>query len=357
MGASDRAGSVGWKLTLGGADVDVKDIKQFTVDKDLNQPDMAVAVLRNTNHAWVAKAKIGDPFKIQTTTPGNDDLKLLFSGDISGIEPQYKANGESTVTIRAFCPLHKKLQGRSSETYQDKTDQQILDAVLGGIEFKGPDEKPVHKHVYRDNMSLLDFARLRASRIGCYIWNENGKVCVKKPELDKDSGIEFYVAANQDRAHRMKSFSPRLTGAQIVKSLEVRGWDPEKKEEIVARVSAEPSPLGNTEASSASGSKAAELTYESDFPIHSKEEATALAKARLQERNLGYMSAEAEAFGHPDYLPGMVIKICVNSQATDKFDGKYFVMGTTHKYSHGTPTNPDGGYTTFFRLARNAEVA
>jgi hypothetical protein len=52
----------------------------------------------------------------------------------------------------------------------------------------------------------------------------------------------------------------------------------------------------------------------------------------------------------------MVIKVFVNSQAEDRFDGKYFVMGTTHKYSHGTRTSPEGGYTTVFRLARNAEV-
>jgi len=353
---AERAGSVGWKLTLGGGQVDAGEIIQFTVDKDLDQPDHAVAVLRNTSHKHVAQAKIGDPFKIETTTPGNDDMKLLFTGEIAGIEPQYKGGGESRVVIRAFCKLHKKLAGRKSKTFQDKTDQQILEEVLGGIDFKGPDEKPTYKHITQDNMSDLDFARLRASRIGCYIWNENGSVKVKKPELDKDSGIEFFVFENQGKTHRMKSFAPRLTGAQIVKSLEVRGWNPETKKAIVERVSAEPSPLGNTEASSAAGDKAADVTFTCDQPIWSNEEAKALAKAKLQQHNLGYMSAEAEAFGNPAYLPGQVIKINVNSQAADKFDGKYFVTGTTHKYSHGTQTNPDGGYTTVFRLARNAEV-
>lgn len=353
---AERAGSVGWKLTLGGGQVDIRDIIQFTVDKDLNQPDMAVAVLRNTHHKYVNSAKIGDPFKIESTVPGGNSYKLLFTGEIAGIEPQYKGGGESRVTVRAFCKLHKKLAGRKSKTFQDKTDQQILEEVLGGIEFKGPDEKPTYKHITQDNMSDLDFARLRASRIGCYIWSENGAIKVKKPELDKDSGVEFKVYDKQDGDHRIKSFAPRLTGAQIVKSLEVRGWNPETKKPIVERVNAEPSPLGNTEASSAAGSKAADVTFTCDQPIWSNEEAKALAKAKLQEHNLGYMSAEAEAFGNPDYLPGKVIKIFVNSQQADKFDGKYFVTGTTHKYAHGTQTNPDGGYTTVFRLARNAEV-
>lgn len=355
MGASDRAGSVGWKLTLGSGEVSVQDIIQFTCDKDFNQPDMAVAVLRNTDHKYVAQAKIGDPFKIQTTTPGRDDLKLLFTGTIAGVEPQYKGGGESRVVIRAFDVLHKKLQGKKSKTFKDKTDQQILEEVLGGIDFKGPDEKPVYKHVYQTNMSDLDFARMRATRMGCNIWTENGSIKVKVPELDKDSGIEFYVYENQDRAHRMKSFAPRLTGAQILKSLEVRGWDVEGKQLFTGVAQAQPSPLGNTEASSAAGPNAAP-TFMADAPVHSNEEAKMLAKAKLLQHNLGYMSAEAEAFGNPDYLPGKVIKIFVNSQQADKFDGKYHVSGTTHKYAHGTPTNPDGGYTTVFRLQRNAEV-
>jgi phage protein D len=354
--AAERAGSVNWKLSLGGGPVDAQDIVQFTVDKDLNQPDMAVAVLRNSDHKYVAQAKIGDPFKIETTEPGKDTLKILFVGEISGIEPVYKGGAESRVTVRAFCKLHKKLAGRRSKTFQDKTDQQILNEVLGGVEdFQGPDEKPCYKHITQDNMSDLDFARLRASRMGCFIWSENGSIKVKKPKFE-DSGIEFYVYENQGRDHRMKSFAPRLTGAQIVRSLEVRGWDPEKKEAIVQRVQAAPSPLGNTEASAASGSKAADVTFTCDEPIFSSEEARMVAKAKLQDHNLGYMSAEAEAFGNPEYMPGTVIKISINSQAADKFDGKYFVTGTTHKYAHGTPTNPDGGYTTVFRLARNAEV-
>jgi uncharacterized protein len=351
---ADRAGSVGWKLNLGGQ-VDAKDIIQFTVDKDLMQPDMAVAVLRNTDHKYVARAKIGETLTIEATSPGKDDYKLLFTGKITGVEPQYKGGGESRVVVRAFCPLHKKLQGKKSDTYQDKNDQQILQQVLGDIDFKGPDEKPTYKHVYRPNMSDLDFARMRAARMGCFIWNENGTIKVHKPKFE-DSGVEFYVYENQDREHRMKSFSPRLTGAQIVKKYTVQGWDPEGKEKFTGKATAEPSKLGNTEASSAAKDAAAEETFTCDEPIFSNEEATMIAKAKLQEHNLGYMSAEAEAFGNADYKPGMVIKIFINSQAADRFDGGYFVTGTTHKYSHGTQTNPDGGYTTVFRLARNAEV-
>jgi phage protein D len=354
MGASDRAGSVGIKVSIGGTEVPDGDLIQFTVDKDVNQPDQVVVVLRNSHHKYSNDVKPKDPIEVKVTTPGNNDMKLLFTGTVKGQEPDYKAGGESRCTIRGYCTLHDKLTTPKTRTFPDKNDQQILTEVLGQIDFKGPDEKPTYKHVYQTKMSDLDFARQRAARMGCHIWNENGKIMVKKPELDKDSGVDFAIHENQDKPHRMKSFRPRLSGSQTLKSYETTGWDPEKKEIIQQKVKPDPSPLGNTEASQGAGD-AGEGAM-GDEPFESAEEAKMVAKAKIQEHNLKYMTAEAEAFGNPAYMPGMVIKISVNSQASDKFDGKYYVMGVTHKYSHGTQTNPDGGYTTFLRLARNAEV-
>jgi hypothetical protein len=353
--AADRAGSVGWKLTLAGEEVKATDIVQFTVNKSLDQPDEANVVLRNTDHRYTAKAKDGETLSLKTTSPGSDDMKQLFDGKIASAKPQYAGGGESRIVIKGYCSLFKKLQGKKRDTFQDQTDQQILQKVLGNIDFQGPDEAPTYKHVTRPNMSDLEFARMRAARMGCYIFNDNGTIKVHKPKFE-DSGIEFYVYENEGKQHRMKKFDPALTGSQILKAMEVRGYDPEKKEAIVARVNAEPSKLGNTEASAAASESAADCTFTCDEPIFSKEEATMIAKAKLLRHNLQYIRATAEAFGNADYKPGIVVKIFINSQAADRFDGGYFVVSTTHKYSHGTQTNPDGGYTVFFILARNAEV-
>jgi phage protein D len=350
-----RIGTAEWQLLLSGSPVDNGHVISFTVDKDFNQPDMAVVVLKNDDHAYSNdRSRIGAPFEIKIAEAGQSQKKTLFKGEVAGVEGNYKGGGESRVMIRAFCnQLHPKLAGKKSETFQDKTDKQIISQVLGGCDFKGPEIQ--HKHVYQDNMSDLDFARLRAARIGCFIWTDNGSIVCKRPELDKDSGIKFNVY-DKGGEHRMKSFTPRMSSARIVKSVEVRGWNPETKKLIVKRVSAEPSPLGDKEASSAASEHAADETFTCDQPVWNEEEAKALAEARLQEHNLGYMSAEAEAVGNPAYTPGTVISIFVNSQAKDRFDGKYLVVGTTHKYTQGTRTSPEGGYTTVFRLSRNAEV-
>lgn len=354
--AADRASSVKWEVSMGGT-VDIRDCIQFTVDKDVNQPDHAIVVLKNTDHKYTPMAKDGTTLTIKTTSPGKEDLKTLFTGKVVKVDPQYKGGDVSRIAVSAYDDkLHKALQGKKSWTQQDCTYKDILEKCLPGCDIKGPDENPTFKHRYIANMSDLDLARMVAQRMGCFIFNQEGTIKVLHPKKAEDSGIEFYVYENQDKEHRMKSFNPRLTGSRILKAVEVRGWDPEKKEAIVHKAKAEPSKLGNTEASSAASSTAADSSSVCDVPVFSLEEAKMIAKAHLVHANLGYIEAEAEAFGKADYGPGQIIKIFINSQAADRFDGSYFVIGTTHKYSHGTQTNPDGGYTTVFRLKRDAEV-
>jgi hypothetical protein len=65
------------------------------------------------------------------------------------------------------------------------------------------------------------------------------------------------------------------------------------------------------------------------------------------------MSAEGRGVRQPEVPARTGHQDRHQQQAADKFDGKYFVVGTTHRYSHGTlDRNPTAAYTTVFRLAR-----
>src|SRR5687768_17405167 len=102
---ADRAGSVGWELTLAGKKVEPTDIISFVVNKALNQPDECVVVLKNTDHKYAAMAKDGESISLKTTSPGKDDKKLLFDGKIGGTQPQYAGGGESRISVRGYCSL------------------------------------------------------------------------------------------------------------------------------------------------------------------------------------------------------------------------------------------------------------
>ena len=82
----------------------------------------------------------------------------------------------------------------------------------------------------------------------------------------------------------------------------------------------------------------------------------AIATARLQELSLSFITGECEVKGDPIYDLGAIVEIINEEEKTakdDPFNGNYYIMGVTHKYT--VPRNKDGGYSSILRLARDAQ--
>jgi hypothetical protein len=101
------------------------------------------------------------------------------------------------------------------------------------------------------------------------------------------------------------------------------------------------------------GKHASEETFTVDLPIWSKEEADAIAKARVRDLNLTFLTGEAVCAGNPKVKMGTVVEIEANANGDDPFNGKYYVMGVTHQ--HTMPKGKDGGYQTVIKFARDGQ--
>jgi phage protein D len=352
------ASAVGIKVKCGGSDVDPKHLVSFNVDQDLGQPDMCAVTIRNEDNRYSSSLKVADPVEISV---GDGSGTKIFSGEVVGLEPVYKASGENTVTVRAFNRLHRLLRGRKSKTFLDRSDKQIVEAIAGEHQLDpkcGP-ASIVHKHVYQHNQTDLEFLRVRAARLGFDVWVEDKTLFFDQPKSDADSGVKLRYGEAEDSKSQgavfLKYFTPRMSSTGVVNAVTVRGWNPEKKEEIVGEAKAEPSKLGRTGADKAAGSLGNKATFEVDHPIFSKEEAETIAKAKLREAMMSFMTGEGECRGSPELKAGIVVTITVNpDQSDDRFNGKYLITGVTHRYSN--PTRGDaGGYVTAFRVCRDAE--
>ena len=338
------------EITIGGKKIDPSALISYTIDRDMDQPDMAVVTVSNQTDSQGGEHKIGGALEVKVGI-GSDAPKSIFKGEMLGADGSYKGGGTTTLTVRSVSKLHKLLRKKHSETYQNMDDQAILNKVAGrhglSLEFKGP--KIQYKHVYQHNQSDLEFLRMRAARIGCHVWCVDSKLMVKEPEFGDVVGEKLSV----DRGGILRSFNPRISSSSITKKVTVKGWDPEKKVEIVGKFEAKSSPLGSTPAHSACGEWASPETFFVDQPVHSKEEADAFAKARLMEMNLQYITGEAEVRGGPEFDLGKVVEIEANANGKDPYNGKYYIMGVTHR--HTLPKKSDGGYVTILKLARDAE--
>jgi phage protein D len=343
------SGAINFQIKIDGSPVSNGNFHAFVVERDVNQPDMCSIVLANQASYYTSKFKIAEDIEI--TVNGES----IYKGQIVGIEPQFKGGGKTTVLFRGMNKLHLLLRKRKSITFADMTDQDILGKVLrdAGLTLEWAHSKASsiqYKHVYQHNQSDLEFVRTRAGRIGAHVWCVDSQVHVKYPDLQRDSGLKLSLHS-QDEG--LKSFSPRMSSAAVVKKVTVKGWNPETKELITGTASASHSKLGSKDASSAAGQHGSEETFTVDHPISSQEEASALAAGRLMELSLGYITGEAECFGNPKFDLGQVISVDVDDgEAKNPFTGKYYVMGVTHRYSAERSAD---GFTTLLRLARDAQ--
>jgi phage protein D len=346
------SGATKFTVTIGGDPVSTGNFHSFSVERDVNQPDMCAVVLANQASFYTSKFKVADEMEIKV-----DDDQSIYKGQLVGIEPSFKGGGKTTVLLRGMNKLHLLSRKRKSVTFTEKKEKDILSQVLGdsglSIDWQHSKADPIqYKHVYQHNQSDLEFLRTRAARIGAHVWCVDSKVSVKFPDLQKDSGVKLAVNTTAKGVIGLKHFAPRLSSAPVVKKVTVKGWNPETKELITATATSSGSKLGSKVASSAAGTHGGEETFTVDHPIWSQEEATALAEGRLLELSLGYITGECECSGNPKFELGQVISVDVDDgKVKDPFTGKYYVMGVSHRYS---AQNKDG-FTSYLRLARDAQ--
>ena len=346
------AGATNFDIFINGEQVKDDHVHRFDIERDVNQPDMCTVVLTNQNAFYTSKVKIAQPLKIDV----GSDQTTIWEGEIVGIEPIYSGKDKTTVVIRGMNKLHKFTRGKVSKTFTKKSDKEILQEILTGmdLDFTHPKAAGIkYEHVYQHNQTPLEFARTRIGRIGAHFWCVGSKVFVKWPDFQQDSGIKLSVNPGQDSLGLLE-FYPRMSSHAVVKKVTVKGWNPETKELITGTASAQSSKLGSTNAKSGAGAHGDEETFQVDQPIWSKEEADLLAEAHLKERSITYVTGTAKTTGSSKFDLGQVFTVDVDASGKkDPFSGKYYILGLTHHY---VASGKDGFQTTL-RFARDAQDA
>jgi phage protein D len=348
--ADTTAGSPNVDILIDGKEASDNHFLSYVVDRDMFQPDMASIVLANQNDVYSSKP-VGAEIEIKVG--GGDSI---YKGEIVGLEPVYKGGEKARILIRAMNGFHKLLRKRKSVTFTDKTDEQILKQVVGdaGLSLEWKHETSItYKHVDQHNQTDMEFLRTRAARMGCHVWCVDKTIYVKQPELQSGPIAELKVDGKSEGGE-LRMFAPRLNSSAVVNKVTVKGWNPETKELITGDATVQGSKLGSQNSVAGSGKLGNEETFTVDHPIWSAQEAKALAKARLQDASLSFMTGEAEVRGSPKFDLGKIVNITANmASGDDPFNGKYYIMGVTHR--HIASKAKDGGYVTILRFARDAQ--
>ena len=324
-------------------------VSRVCVDEDAGFPGMfAVEIAGGDDDdetAWIDDGTFGIGTAVEIKMGYDDSLQTLISAEITGLEPTFVRGGRPSLTVRGHDRRHRLLRGRKTRSFVQQKDSDIASAIASeaGLTAQATDSQVVHDYVLQANQTNMEFLQERARRIEYEVVVE-GKTLHFRP-VQNDQGEVLTLTPEDD----LLEFYPRLSTMGQFSELELRGWSPKDKKEIVAKAKSgdEVSTMGGNDSGAAIAESAfgAAAVLFSDTPVFTQAEADQLARARFNRAVLELVVGEGVCTGRTDLHPGQVIKI---DGIGTRFSGQYYVSATSHRY-----TQRDA-YQTHFVVRRNA---
>jgi uncharacterized protein len=274
-----------------------------------------------------------------------DNLQKLMVGEITGLEPAFRADEVPMLVVRGYDRRHRLLRGSKTRSFTQVKDSDIASQIAGdaGLTAQVEDTGVTLDYVLQHNQSDLHFLQQRARRIGYEVVVED-KTLLFRPRQNAASEV-----LTLSREYDLIEFYPRLTTLSQVGQVAVRGWNPKDKEAVVAEAAAgsESSTMGGaTSGPSAADSAFGQSRYTRiDRPVFSQAEADKMAAGQFNDMALAYISGDGIVAGRTDIRAGTVVNV---EGLGERFSGNYYVISATHTYT------PRDGYRTAFSVRRNA---
>jgi len=324
-------------------------IRLATLD-DVDGPGMFEITVVAWDTAQMKAKWIDDPMfdeggAVEIDFGYRDRTSPVASGEITGLEPSFPEAAPPTLTVRGYDRRHRLMRARRTRSFANMKDSDIAAqlASQANLRPRAEDSKVTLPYVLQSNQTDLEFLSARARRINFEV------VAVDRELHFRPRKIADEPTMTLRREIELLEFHPRLSTLGQAADLEVRGWNPKTKQQIVAKAA-----VGDETglmAGSASGPSTSGRAFDVGgsarvrSPVQSQDEADAIAKAAFAEMALGYIRAEGVCIGEPRLRAGQVVKI---EGVGERFSGAYYLTTVEHSF------NVRRGYRTRFSARRNA---
>jgi phage protein D len=329
-------------------------IEQLVVDEHLHLPSMFQIALRDLERKVLQDAgiKIGSRIVIQASALGEASPQPIITGEVTAIEADYDSLGARAI-VRGYDPSHRFHRGRRTHTYRNVTDSDLARTVAqrAGVQVGTIDETTTtYDHVSQSNVSDWDFLKGRAVEVDREVSFRDGKFNFTKPKEATGAPGEGDFSSNDPlqlvMGESLLEFRPRITSSEQVKDVEVRGWDPKRKEKVVATASATGSSAEvQLKPADLAGKFSAPSFVAVDRPLAEQSAFDATAKALAEQIGSAHAEAFGVARGNPHIQPGTPFSVSV---VADEFAGKYTPTSARHVFDKD-------GYRTEFTVSGRQE--
>lgn len=335
-------------------DVDVH-VEQVVVDEDVSLPAMIAVTLQDPHRDILDRSglRVGAKFEISIAGQGASREEPLVTGEIVTIECDYDGFG-SRVVARGYATSHRLHPGRHSRTFVNSTDSDIVKRIAqeAGIELGEIEEtSEVHEHVGQANVSDWNFLTGRARAIGYELTVTEGKLRFGKPTASADApsaaGADADAGSRDPRlllyGDNLLAFHGRVSAAEQVSEVQVRGWDDTKK---VAVVSTAPAMTVAAELELSDPSTLAHFFGDPSFvavdeDVATQREADKAAQVLADRIGSAFAMADGTAIGNTALRAGEAVRIM---GVGEDFSGTYVLSQTRHVIDRV-------GYRTHFTIS------
>lgn len=316
------------------------------VDDHLVLPDTFMLRFADPFHDLAAQLPmtIGSTVQIATGGLGEDPQATLIHGEVTALEGRLDLDGNHFV-VRGYDASHRLHRARRTRSWRDVSDGDVVQRIAQAAGVKvGTIDAPsrVHDQISQVNLTDWEFLRARMREIGHEVVLVDGALAVR-PAGPVASGPALEYTMN------LIEFRPRITAAQQVEEIEVRGWDYVAKREISATAPATTTSVRLDDSALAPAELARTFeggTYTScDRAIGSVPEAQAAARAMAEEIASASAEADGVVVGDPRVKAGVEVEV---KGVPPTFAGTWVVSRSRHRFG-------SLGYHTVFEVAGRQE--
>src|ERR671936_921202 len=315
-------------------------LERVVIDHHQHLPDMFMIAFHDPDRDILGQvhANIGSTVKIKITPPGASAPETLMDGEVTSLEAEYDADQNLTI-IRGYDKSHRLHRGRRTETYKNVTDSDIARTVAqrAGLTVGQIDSTSgTFDHVSQANQSDWDFLKSRAREIGYELSLEDGKFYFCRPQQASNAPSTGDYQNHTDPLQLVSGddlieLQVRVTSAEQVNDVKVRGWDTDQKQAVIGQANAGTvavASLPNDSPSLANTFGGPTFTAV-NRPLGKQPEVDAAAKAIAEAISSAYAEADGIAMGNPKLKAGSTVSLGV---VGDEFAGKYTLTSARHVY-------------------------
>jgi Rhs element Vgr protein len=267
--------------------------------------------------------------KIEIRLGYQTDPVTVFKGIITG-QGNRISGGNTEIIVTCKDPAVKMTLTRRYAHFSDTTDSDVAEQIIGrysDLQKEIESTNITHTNLVQYHLTDWDFLLHRFDLLGMFCLVEDGRVIIKKPDLQEEKKLDVIYGAT------LMEYDAFIDARIQSGAVEATSWD-YSNQEVNSSAGAEPSlqqagDIVAEDLSAAMDFETEQLRYTGKW---SDAELKAAADARLQKRRLARIRGRIKFQGTAEIKPNAFITV---AGVGNRYSGPLYVSAIHHSYEQG----------------------